>query len=430
MPYSYQYKEATISRKIGWSADYYARGDFLSSVSQVSDKTVGQYTEFPDGSKFRRATYYNRSKYWMEPIKGESQSGHHPYYGDGYVYATPTTYRGDEVFSGNWVYEIFAPYCSNTFSGPVASQSQLNEAGTKARLDIADQKAGIGEDLATFRQTLKLIGNPLSTLVSGIKKVHSDKSLRPFLEKSAKDIYSGKVFASPLRSIYQGTAFDKAAKKYLEYVYGWKPLMQDIHDTMKFLSDTSVKPLLLHGTGTSKRTDQLSPRSVYDISHSTLNTVEERNVRSKVSCSIWAQVDPEQAGLRTLNQLGLLNPAALAWELVPWSFVVDWVLPIGSVLNALAAPVGLRFVDGSMSCRVSANALIKTESYYLEENGFTVDRKDSGLAKILYEGYRRDALATWPDVGLWFDSDPFRFDRSLKALALAIVALPSLRFNR
>jgi hypothetical protein len=34
------------------------------------------------------------------------------------------------------------------------------------------------------------------------------------------------------------------------------------------------------------------------------------------------------------RSLGLTNPAAIAWEVVPWSFVIDWFLPIGSYLSA------------------------------------------------------------------------------------------------
>lgn len=35
------------------------------------------------------------------------------------------------------------------------------------------------------------------------------------------------------------------------------------------------------------------------------------------------------------RSLGLTNPAAIVWELVPYSFVVDWFLPIGSYLSVL-----------------------------------------------------------------------------------------------
>ena len=45
--------------------------------------------------------------------------------------------------------------------------------------------------------------------------------------------------------------------------------------------------------------------------------------------------------LYLLQQLGLLNPASIAWELVPYSFVLDWFSNIGQVLGQFTAFAGL-----------------------------------------------------------------------------------------
>jgi hypothetical protein len=47
-----------------------------------------------------------------------------------------------------------------------------------------------------------------------------------------------------------------------------------------------------------------------------------------------------------LNQTGFTNPINLLWELLPFSFVADWFLPIGNYLEALTAWNGLEFLDG------------------------------------------------------------------------------------
>jgi hypothetical protein len=56
--------------------------------------------------------------------------------------------------------------------------------------------------------------------------------------------------------------------------------------------------------------------------------------------------DPLQA---FLAQTGFTNPVNLAWELLPFSFVVDWFLPIGPYLEALSAFDGLTLLDGSQT---------------------------------------------------------------------------------
>lgn len=44
---------------------------------------------------------------------------------------------------------------------------------------------------------------------------------------------------------------------------------------------------------------------------------------------------------RILSSVGLLNPAAIAWELVPLSFVFDWFYNIGDFLERQTADTGL-----------------------------------------------------------------------------------------
>jgi hypothetical protein len=42
----------------------------------------------------------------------------------------------------------------------------------------------------------------------------------------------------------------------------------------------------------------------------------------------------------SLSALGITNPLLIAWEVVPYSFVVDWVLPVGTWLESLDALLG------------------------------------------------------------------------------------------
>jgi len=45
-----------------------------------------------------------------------------------------------------------------------------------------------------------------------------------------------------------------------------------------------------------------------------------------------------KARVRKIDQfalLGLTDPASLAWEKLPWSFVIDWIIPAGNYLEAI-----------------------------------------------------------------------------------------------
>lgn len=56
--------------------------------------------------------------------------------------------------------------------------------------------------------------------------------------------------------------------------------------------------------------------------------------------------------LRTLSQLSLTNPLEVAWELVPFSFVVDWMLPIGDYLSNMSALHGIEPLGYSVGDKI------------------------------------------------------------------------------
>lgn len=304
--------------------------------------------------------------------------------------------------------------CSGTTNIP---NSMRNEAVTKALLKISDQKAGIGEDLATFRQTLDLIRNPSMALVNSLRYARKHPKFQDYIFMGAKEL---------LRRHNLG---DVLASQYLAYVYGWVPLLKDIHGVMSFLKDEgSNKAFLLYGKGSSAQQGTTSVVRQNDPSGSCWTDIGPLTEEAKVRCNIWARIDPQHTGLRALNQLGLLNPLSLMWELTPWSFVVDWMLPIGSVLQALTAPAGLLFVDGSLSVRATSVGPWSHHNYSVDDNTITSSINGDGILK--FDMYKRETLGTWPMPGLWINYSPFageHNDRPLKAVALAVLALNKLK---
>jgi len=302
---------------------------------------------------------------------------------------------------------------------PSWSDSERNEAITKALVDISNMKANIGENLATLRQTMQLVRDPMGNLLKIIRSVRANKSMQPLMHQAFRDIYR------------DGKGLDPIAAAYLAYVYGAKPLMQDIFGLMELAKELGNKPLLLHARAKSSRSVETPFFPSTDVSNSTKVEIGPVPTTATTRVNLWAKPNPEYQLTRTLNQLGLLNPASLAWELVPFSFVIDWVLPIGPVLQALTAPAGLDFVDGSISKKLRASGPYQ-QYHYKTSTNFGESRISPANGTINYEGYRRETIRSWPRGGLWFDSDPLRLasdgsDRAFKAMALAILGLPGKR---
>lgn len=136
---------------------------------------------------------------------------------------------------------------------------------------------------------------------------------------------------------------DAFSQKWLEFSYGWVPLYNDMYGSL-VAADKAL----------AKKPSRLIPVSKQAHYSETINTSELTNVGSypievplngkihvKQVMKIACNVKIDNPALATVQSVGLTNPALVAWELVPFSFVVDWVIPIGNWLTALAPLVGI-----------------------------------------------------------------------------------------
>lgn len=113
------------------------------------------------------------------------------------------------------------------------------------------------------------------------------------------------------------------AGRWLETQYAFLPLVSQSYEAAKALeSVTKPRPLEFRASsGTRRRTvDQTaSPANYHADAHWTFSKV------------LHAELS-EPLGLG--RSLGLMNPLEIAWEVVPYSFVVDWFIPVGTYISA------------------------------------------------------------------------------------------------
>lgn len=67
--------------------------------------------------------------------------------------------------------------------------------------------------------------------------------------------------------------------------------------------------------------------------------------------------------MSTPRRLGLQDPLGVAWELTPWSFVVDWFVPISTYLDTLNTFSGLNATVAYTTYQTYQASWIKSRDY-------------------------------------------------------------------
>lgn len=187
---------------------------------------------------------------------------------------------------------------------------------------------------------------------------------------------------------------------WLEYSYGWAPLVDDIHNAIKII-DAPIRDRTIKGRAT------LSKSSHEDFWYSWWVKDDDW------TCSVEMVTDIEvvNPNLFLSNQLGLTNPASWVLEGIPFSFVVDWFSNISQWVSQLTDFAGLNL----KSPQTSYLTRHKHSEYYkdpgklrlTEQKGFTVLRRVPGI----------------PPVSLKFGYEIPNWKRGLNAISLLTQAL-------
>jgi len=130
------------------------------------------------------------------------------------------------------------------------------------------------------------------------------------------------------------SAAKSLANNWLEYSFGWKPLIQDIYQAVDLLQNPikSIRP-----TGKASA----SHIAIVETGSKASGFYSGQNVQGVRYAKQGCVVTIDNPNLYLANNLGLVNPLTVAWELVPFSFVVDWFVNVGEFLNSGTDLLGL-----------------------------------------------------------------------------------------
>lgn len=220
---------------------------------------------------------------------------------------------------------------------------------------LALPKASMALTLMDHQKSIAMIAQRAGQLLSFAKSVARMDPIRAY---QALGLPHGKLTKTKAKA---------PADLWLEYTFGWVPLVEDIGAAVGVLQG-SPKYERVRGAKSATWTVD----APWDGGSSATTFAELTTV-----CSGGIRIT--NPNLLLANQLGFVNPAAVAWDAVPFSFVVDWFIPVGKFLNSFTTDLGFGIEEPMVTtiCVWSgANRHVafnngKTENYY---NGKTVSR--------------------------------------------------------
>lgn len=189
--------------------------------------------------------------------------------------------------------------------------SRLQDRCMEKIYDQIRGNSNLAVDFAERAQTIKLLRNSLS-----LKKL-----IKSFTTKVVKT----RKYKRLKRSGNAARTAEYVSGKWLEYRYGWSPLIHSIFDAADTMFQRRHGGLRLFKARSGYRNRQLFSSGDVSVNGLLLESVD---VSARVEYGLLFELDP---GTK-LQDWTSLNPLGIAWELVPFSFVADWFVNVSDQL--------------------------------------------------------------------------------------------------
>lgn len=271
---------------------------------------------------------YTKDSYGSPVVNGKVRLRANPY---------TSSYGRNDSYSvfGNVKAAAYAPGINTTQQGPslsfaqTAKTSAYNTAYARIRGKLYKGNANLGVTLGSYKQSRDMI-------VDRSKKI-GDSAADMYYRLSKNPKLLRRVARRVARRKELGTDKESVSGAYLENIFGWQPLFQDIHAACETVIQLANQVEGVNGKG----------RSSFGNSYAsgTISTM----VHGEVRVTVAALVTIENPNLWLAERAGLLNPAAVGWDLVPWSFVVNMFTNLGQLVNSITDFVGLTFDKQSVT---------------------------------------------------------------------------------
>lgn len=152
---------------------------------------------------------------------------------------------------------------------------------------------------------------------------------------------------------------DYVSSTWLEVMYGWRPVLYEVKgalDAMDASYDLTPYDIRIQGKS-SRKLDMAGWHDWWPFA--------EGGGTNEVMVKYVCYYNVRDPLHQKANDFGLFNLSEVAWELTPYSFVIDQFVPVGDFLRGLTATSGMSFLKGSktISVKTEGNCKVTRDPY-------------------------------------------------------------------
>lgn len=314
-----------------------------------------------------------------------------------------TTYNGAAVADGYYYDAI-----------PSWPPSFTSEMVRKARAKIKDQDVNLAVAFGERAATASGVMDVVTTLTKTVRAIR-----RRDYERAMRELGLRKKNRKGLPS--------EPSNVWLALQYGWLPLLSDVYGSCEALEKADENRDRYRATVKASHSSKDHSNKVLTESVGTCYVEINKQVSTTYKGMTRLDYVLRNPLLATMSQLGVTNPLEVAWELVPFSFVADWFVPVGRYLSDLDATIGWQFLGGSTTTKIehTYNPVVRrvhvdNQAQYgivTKNSSYAYCRGGRGRAmsfnRIAY-GMLEEPTASLPKIS----GDPFNGKRLMSAIAL------------
>ncbi len=327
------------------TADYFDSGGFHSTAARVYNSFYRTYSSVNSPQYFK----YSNIAHGLPDNNHQSKITQRQIFG---------MRRRTNYTNGTWndytdTYDAMFGLALVDHTYDLAHSSLCYEkAKAKCISKVKGLDINVAQAVAEVQQTMNTVGSTAKTLANAFLQVKKGKFVQAMksLGISRAIVKNKKTSLSPNKSV---------ADNWLALQYGWLPLLSDIDGACKKLAQRQFPPVYKF-KGRSITADS---QQIIKTAPSTYGRFEWYELQYKCETEFMMAFCKLNHTARTMSELGISDPALLAWELLPYSFVVDWFLPVGNYLASINYTDGLQFKTGyyrqfstnSWLCKITGN---------------------------------------------------------------------------